>query len=140
MKVRQIMSPGVQVAAPEDTVREVAQAMADLDVGALPVCDGQRLIGMITDRDIALRIVGRGLSSGTLVHEAMTREIEFCHVEDEVADVTDRMARLKVRRLPVVDEAHRLVGIIALGDVARSDKAKRTGETLSEISEPGRKM
>lgn len=140
MKVRQLMTPGVQAASPEDTVREAAQAMADLDIGALPVWDGQQLIGMITDRDIALRIVARGLSSGALVHEAMTREIEFCEVEDDIADVADKMARLRIRRLPVVDQARRLVGIIALGDLAREDKTKRTGETLGKISEPVRKM
>jgi CBS domain-containing protein len=138
MKVREIMSHGVQTAQPEDSVRDVAQAMADMDVGALPVCEGQSMIGMITDRDIAIRVVAKGLSSGTAVHEVMTRDAEYCLIDDDVADVAHKMARLQVRRLPVIDEARRLVGIVALGDLALEDKAKRTGETLSDISQPGR--
>lgn len=138
MKVREIMSHGVQTAQPEDSVREVAQAMADMDVGSLPVCEGQSMIGMITDRDIAIRVVAKGLSSTTAVHEVMTRDLEYCLIDDDVVDVAHKMGRLKVRRLPVIDEARRLVGIVALGDLALEDKAKRTGETLSDISQPGR--
>lgn len=138
MKVREIMSHGVQTAQPKDTVREVAQAMADLDVGSVPVVEGQKLIGMITDRDIALRVVAKGLSSTTLVHEAMSRDVEFCSVEDDVAEVADQMGRLKVRRLPVLDEARRLIGIVALGDLATEAGAKHSGKALGAISEPGR--
>jgi CBS domain-containing protein len=131
MKVRDIMSHGVQTAQPEDTVRDVAQSMADLDIGSMPVVEGQKLIGMITDRDIALRVVGAGLSSATLVHQAMTRDVEFCQV-------AQKMGKLQVRRLPVLDEGRRLIGVLALGDLATEGGAKRSGETLGDISERGR--
>jgi CBS domain-containing protein len=104
MKVRDIMSHGVQTAQPEDTVRDVAQSMADLDIGSMPVVEGQKLIGMITDRDIALRVVGAGLSSATLVHQAMTRDVEFCQVDDDIDEVAQKMGKLQVRRLPVLDD------------------------------------
>jgi CBS domain-containing protein len=135
MKVREFMSHGVQTAQPEDTVRDVAQAMADLDIGSMPVVEGQKLIGMITDRDIALRVVGAGLSSSTLVHQAMTRDVEFCLVDDDIDEVAHKMGKMQIRRLPVLDEARRLIGIVALGDLAKEGGAKRSGQTLGDISE-----
>jgi CBS domain-containing protein len=132
------MSHGVQTAQPEDTVRDVAQSMADLDIGSMPVVEGQKLIGMITDRDIALRVVGAGLSSATLVHQAMTRDVEFCQVDDDIDEVAQKMGKLQVRRLPVLDEGRRLIGVLALGDLATEGGAKRSGETLGDISERGR--
>lgn len=137
MKVRDIMSPGVQTAQPDDTVQDVAEAMAGQDIGSMPVCDGRRMVGMVTDRDIALRVVAKGLPPSTVVAHAMTRHVEFCGADDDIDDAAEKMARLKVRRLPVVDEASRLVGVLALGDLARESKAKRVGETLGDISEPG---
>ena len=139
MRVSQLMSINVHIATPETTVREAAQLMADKDIGALPVLDGGRLLGIVTDRDIAVRVVAKGLSSGALVNEAMSRDVHFCRPDDDIEHAADGMARKRIRRLPVVDEGGRLLGIVALGDIAREDKPKRTGETLSKISEPGRK-
>lgn len=140
MKLPDVMTYGVRTASVGDTVREVAEVMRELDVGSLPVCDGERLVGMVTDRDIVIRVVARGLPADTSVCEAMTSEVDCCFEDDDLHEVADRMARAQLRRLPVVDRDRQLIGIVALGDLARLDKPSRTGETLSEISEPTLKM
>ncbi len=138
MKISEIMTRNVEVARPEDSLRTVAQSMADLDVGSLPVCDGERLLGMITDRDIAVRAVARGLDGSTPVTEVMTADVEYAFDDDDLEEVSDKMAAKQIRRLPVVDRDKRLVGIVALADLAREDKDKRVGETVEQISQPER--
>jgi CBS domain-containing protein len=137
MKVRDSMTREVTVASPNDTLQEAARTMARLDIGALPVAENDRLVGMITDRDIAVRAVGEGLAPTTPISQAMTRDIKYVYDDEDIDDVAENMADLQVRRLPVVNRDKRLVGIVSLGDVARAHKPKDVGETLREVSEPG---
>jgi CBS domain-containing protein len=137
MKVREVMSREVTVTNPNDSIQEVARTMARLDVGALPVCDGDRIVGMVTDRDIAVRAVAEGLPPGTPVAQVMTRDVKYVFDDEAIDEVAENMADLQVRRLPVVNRDKRLVGIVSLGDVAREAKPKEVGETLREVSEPG---
>jgi CBS domain-containing protein len=138
MKISEIMTRNVEVARPEDSLQTVAQSMADLDVGSLPVCDGERLLGMITDRDITVRAVARGLDGSTSVTEVMTADVEYAFDDDDLDEVSEKMASQQIRRLPVVDRDKKLVGIVALADLAREDKDKRVGETVEQISQPER--
>lgn len=138
MRISEIMSRDVKVARPQDTIQDVARRMVEIDAGVMPVCDGDRLQGMVTDRDIVVRAVSEGRSFQTPVSEVMTPDVECCYEDDDIGEAADRMAELQVRRLAVLDRDKRLVGIVALGDIARQAKDKTTGQTLEEISEPNR--
>jgi CBS domain-containing protein len=139
MRIGEIMTRDVEVAAPGDTLRSAAQLMADLDVGVLPVTDDGQLVGMITDRDITVRGVATGQApERCTVGEIMSPELRYCLEDETVEEVAERMGALQVRRLPVLDrDERRLVGIVALGDLATlgADRAA-TAEALREISEP----
>jgi CBS domain-containing protein len=111
--------------------------MADLDCGCLPVAENDRLVGMITDRDIAIRAVAAGKSLKTPIRDIMTSDVKYCFEETDVAEVARNMAEIKVRRLPVLDQNKRLVGILSLGDIALTDGAGSAATALSAISEPG---
>ena len=137
MKIADVMSRDVEVARPTDTIQSVAQKMAQLDVGALPVCDGMKIQGMVTDRDITVRAVAQGVSPDQPISQVMTGNLEYVMASDDLDRAADKMADHQVRRLPVVDENKDLVGIISLGDLAQEHKAKIIGRTLEEISEPG---
>lgn len=137
MKVKDIMSREVTVASPNDTLQEVARTMQRLDVGSLPVSESDRLVGMVTDRDIAVRAVGEGLPPSAPISQAMSGEVKYAFDDEDVDEVAQNMADLQVRRLPVVNRDKRLVGIISLGDIARAAKPKEVGETLREVSQPG---
>jgi CBS domain-containing protein len=137
MKVSEIMSRDVQVARPQESIQSVARRMKEIDAGSLPVCEGDSIQGMVTDRDIALRAVAEGRSFETPVSEIMTPGVEYIFEDDDADEAADRMAEAQVRRLPVVDRDRRLVGILALGDVAGRLKDKTTGQTLEDISQPG---
>jgi CBS domain-containing protein len=137
MKVKDMMTHKVRVASPEATLRDAAKAMAELDVGALPVGEKDRLVGMITDRDIAVRGVANGKGPESKVREVMTGEIKYCFEDQDVEEVLSNMGDIQVRRLPVMSRDKRLVGIISLGDAAVQASAGRTGEALSGISRPG---
>lgn len=138
MRINEIMSRDVQVARPQDTIQDVARRMKEIDSGAIPVCDGQRLQGMITDRDIVIRAVSEGRSFQTPVTDVMTTDVEYCYEDDDIGAAADKMAELQVRRLAVLDRDQRLVGIVSLGDIAQQGKDKTTGQALEEISEPTR--
>ena len=135
MKVRDIMTRDVRVANPDQTIREAAQMMAELDAGALPVGEQDRLVGMITDRDIAVRAVAHGKSPDTRVRDVMTDDVKYCFDDDDVEDVARNMADIQVRRLPVVNRDKRLVGIVAIADIAASEEPEVVGEAVSGISE-----
>ena len=136
MKVSEVMSTDVRVVSPSESIQSAAQIMADIDAGAVPVGENDKLVGMITDRDIAVRAVAKGKGPDTSVREVMTDEIKYCFEDEDLDHVTRNMGDLQVRRLPVVSRDKRLVGIISLGDVAVEHRP-RAGEALSEISEPG---
>ena len=122
MKVSEVMTPDVRLTDPDQTIRDAASEMADADVGSLPVGENDRLIGMITDRDIALRAVAEGRDPQTKVREVMTQKIQYCFADDDVEDVAQTMENLGVRRLPVLNRDKRLVGIVTWNKVARPDK------------------
>ena len=139
MKISEVMTRDVEVARPGDTIQSVAQRMAQLDVGAVPVCDGRRLQGMVTDRDITIRAVAQGLSLESPVSQVMTGDLEYLYADDDLDRAAEKMADSQIRRLPVMDRDQQLVGIVSLGDLAREHKEKVMGRTLEEISEPGGK-
>ena len=134
-KISEVMTSDVKVARPDDSVQQAATMMADQDVGALPVCDGERLCGMITDRDIAIRAVAAGLGNDTTVREVMSEEVIWCLEDDDTQEVLGRMADRQVRRIPVIDAQRKLVGIVALGDLAIEDE-ENVDEALRDISLP----
>lgn len=137
MKIRDVMTPDVRTVAPSATIREAAQLMAETDVGVLPVSENDRLVGMLTDRDIVVRAVAAGRDASTLVREAMSPEIKYCFADDEVDDVCENMADQQLRRLPVVDQDKNLVGIVSLSDLARQGDSDAAGEALEGITQPG---
>ena len=137
MKVCDAMSRDVKVASPKQSIRDAAKMMAKLDAGVLPVGEDDRLVGVITDRDITIRAVAEGKSPTTKVGDVMSHEVLYCFDDQELDDIAQNMAEMKVRRLPVVNRDKRLVGIISLGDLARREDSRTAGQTSSEISEPG---
>ena len=139
MKISKCMTREVQVVTPEQTLRDAARMMAEIDAGVLPVRDGDRLVGMITDRDIAIRAVAEGKSPDTPVSEAMSREVLYCFDDQELEDVARNMADIKVRRLPVLNRDKRLIGIVSLGDLSRKEAPEVTAKAVSSISKPGGK-
>jgi CBS domain-containing protein len=134
-KISEVMTSNVKVVRPDDTVQNAARMMADLDVGSVPVCDGKRLQGMITDRDITIRATAQGRGGDTKVREVMTQDVVWCTEEDDTQDVLQRMGESQIRRIPVVDRDRNLVGIVALGDLAMEDE-DNVDETLRDISMP----
>lgn len=137
MRVRDCMTRDVRIADPRETIREAAMAMASVDAGALPVGENDRLVGMITDRDIAVRGVADGKGPDATVREVMSAEVRYCYEDDDADDVLRNMAELQVRRLPVVNRNKRLVGIISLSDLATNGEAKQAGDALRGIARPG---
>ncbi len=137
MLVKQCMIKDVQLASPETTIKEAAQKMRDGDFGALPVGENDRLVGMITDRDIVIRAVCEGKDpSKTTVKECMTKQILYCYEDQSLEEVAKNLGDNQIRRVPVLSREKRLVGIVALGDIATSDVApKKVEETLSNISQ-----
>ena len=136
MKISDAMTPEVQLCTPDDTLRDVAEAMGTLGVGMLPVADNERLVGMITDRDIAVRGIGTGRGPESRVGDIMTAEVKYCFEDQEIEDIAQNMGAIQVRRLPVLDRDKRLVGIIALGDIAQIQPNDGTGAALGQISRP----
>jgi CBS domain-containing protein len=137
MKVSEAMTSSVRVIAPDQTIRDAARMMADGDLGAVPVGRDDRLIGMVTDRDIAVRAVAEGLSPDTPVEEVMSREVKYCFDDEDLDHVASNMGQIQVRRLPVVNRDKRLVGIVSIGDITGSEDAGKTGKAIAGISTPG---
>jgi len=140
MRVSQVMTRNAECIKPDASVQEAAKRMKSLDVGALPVCDNDRLVGVITDRDIAVRSAAEGRDpKADRVQATMTPELVYCYEDEDAADAARRMQEKQVRRLPVLNRDKRLVGIVSLGDLAveaRDDKL--SGETLERVSEPAK--
>jgi CBS domain-containing protein len=137
MQIRNIMTPSVRTIGPSDSLRDAALIMAECDVGALPVADHDRLIGMITDRDIAVRGMALGKTGQTKVSEAMSGALKYCFDDEDVEDVCANMGDIQVRRLPVVNHNKRLVGIVSLADIATAAQCESAGMALEAITRPG---
>ena len=137
MRVAEAMTRDVRLIEPNQTIRNAALLMAEMDAGIMPVREGDRLVGMITDRDIAVRAVAQGRGPDTPVREVMTDEVKYCFEDDDTNDVARNMADIQVRRLPVLTRDKRLVGILSLGDLAVSDQTAKVGAAVAGISQPG---
>jgi len=131
------MSTGVQIANPDDTIETAARMMAKIDIGAIPVGEDERLVGMITDRDIAIRAVAEGLGPDTTIRSVMSSDIRYCFEDEDVVHVLKNMGDNQLRRLPVLNREKRLVGIVSLADVAKTRAGTKTGRALSDITRPG---
>ncbi|WP_427788889.1 CBS domain-containing protein [Brevundimonas diminuta] len=136
MKIREVMTRDVQVARPEDTLQAVAGRMAAGDFGFIPVADGDRLIGALTDRDIVVRAVASGAGPEARVQDVLSRDALIVRADDDLKVALDLMASRQIRRLPVVDKDGRLVGVVSLGDLSTRVKERYAGEALEEISRP----
>jgi len=140
MNVESLMTREVAVVSPTDSVRSAADVLKRLNIGSAPVCNGRSLVGMITDRDIAVRAVADGRDPlNTPVEQVMTRDVVYCFEDQDVQEVADAMSASQVRRMPILNRQHELVGIVSLGDLA-VDVAddEMSGEVLEEVSQPSR--
>jgi CBS domain-containing protein len=136
MQVREVMSREVLVASPDDTIEKAAALMAQVNCGSLPVGENDRLVGMITDRDIALRAVAKGNPPDhCTVREVMSTSVKYVYEDETTQDAADSMSGLQVRRLPVLNRQKRLVGIVSLGDLAVKSNSRAAG-ALKDISKP----
>lgn len=136
MQVKEVMHRGVEWVAPETPVPEVAKKMRDLDVGAIPVCDKNRLIGMVTDRDITCRAVANGRDVSSLTaREVMTEGIVYCRDTEDLEDAIHVMENKQIRRMPAIDENHKMVGMLSLGDVSHAASQQLSGEILRAVSD-----
>ena len=136
MKVSEVMTGDVKIADPSRSIQDAAKLMDKNDCGSLPVGEGDRLVGMITDRDIVVRAVAAGLPASTPIRDIMSAEVKYCFEDEEIEDVAENMADIQMRRLPVLNRDKRIVGIVSLGDLARSDE-ECAGEALAGIAQPG---
>ncbi|HEY8973117.1 MAG TPA: CBS domain-containing protein [Burkholderiaceae bacterium] len=135
-QVCEVMTRDVRTLAPTETLMKAAQTMDELDVGVIPVCDGDRLLGVVTDRDIVVR----GVAAGCMVDQATLREVmsepaHWCYDDDAVEDAARTMGEHQLRRVPVIDHDRRLVGIVALADLATRGQAMSAGDALEAVSQ-----
>jgi len=139
MKVRELMTRTVETVGPEQTAREAASFMLSADTGSIPVIEDDRLIGMITDRDIAVRGVAQGYGPETLVRDLMSDDLICAREDDDVESAAARMSEAQVRRLPVIDDEERLCGMVSLGDLSRETADETASVALEGVSQPGGK-
>ena len=137
MRVSEAMTREVRVASPGQSIRDVAKIMAEIDAGSMPVGDNDRLVGMITDRDIAIRAVALGKGPETPVREVMSSDqVLYCYEDEELDHVAKNMSQQQVRRLPVVNRDKRLVGIVSLGNIAQAE-TKAASKAVKGVTKPG---
>jgi CBS domain-containing protein len=137
MKVRDAMMPDIETVGSNETIRRVAELMADLGVSALPVSESDHLVGIVTAREIAIRIAAEALDpTRAPVRQAMSSDVLYCFENEDIEDVSQKMAAWWVRRLPVVDREKRLVGMISLAHIAVRTAASNPRETASELHTP----
>ena len=137
MKVADVMTKDVRLIRPDQTIREAAHLMSEEDIGAVPVADHDRLVGMVTDRDITIRGVALGKGPEALVKDVMSEQVRYCFDDEDLKDVSKNMASIQVRRLPVMNRDKRLVGIVSLGDLAATNRARASAQqALHGISRP----
>lgn len=137
MKVHEVMTRNVQTVSPDQRAQDAASFMLSADTGSIPVTDGDKLIGMITDRDIAVRGIAKGHGPETLVRDLMSDDVVCARHDEDVAEVASRMSEAQVRRLPVIDEQEKLCGIVSLGDLSRETDNATAGQALQGVSQPG---
>ena len=137
MKVSEVMTKDIETVRPDQQARDAARFMLQADAGSIPVTDGERLVGMITDRDIAVRGVALGYGPETLVSELMTSGVVSAHADEPIEEAARKMGEAQVRRLPVIDDQERLVGIVSLGDLARETDEDTAAQALEGVSAPG---
>lgn len=137
MKISEVMTKNVTLVRPDQNIADAAQMMEECDAGALPVQENDRMVGVITDRDIAIRAVAKKMSLDTPVREVMTKQVLYCYDDENVEDVARNMADNQVRRLPVVNRQKRLVGIVSIGDLSRNAQNRTVGDAMAGISQPG---
>jgi CBS domain-containing protein len=137
MKVVDVMTREVRIASPDESLCDIAGAMAEDDIGFMPVGENDRLVGSITDRDIVTRAVAAGKDGTARVRDVMTRDVRYCYQDEPLEHVVANMGDNKVRRLPVVDRDKRLVGVVSLADAALGPLPRSAGEALSRVVEPG---
>jgi CBS domain-containing protein len=135
--IQDVMTRDIRTISPQDSVRQAAQIMDELNIGAIPVCDGEKLVGMITDRDITVRSTAAGQSpDATRVGDVMSTDVRTCTTNQTVDEVLGQMGDVQIRRVPVLEEhSRRIVGIVSLGDMATKHSAG-IDHALDEISEP----
>ena len=138
MNLANVMTRDAECVAPGDSIAHVAQRMRDLNVGAMPVCDQDRLAGMITDRDITVRATADNRDPAeTTVAQVMSANVNYCFEDEDISNAVQIMEQKQIRRLPILDRSKRLVGIVSLGDLAvKAHNDELTGEALEQISEP----
>ena len=137
MQISEVMTRAVQTTSPDVSVQEAARIMAEIDAGILPVGEDDRLVGMITDRDLAVRALAQGKGPDCKVRDVMTPEVKYCFEDEDVAHVARNMAEQKLQRLPVMDRDKHLVGIVSLGDIAIQGDSNVVDTAVSGIKEPG---
>ena len=137
MEVREVMTSQVRLARPEQSISESARIMAECDSGVVPVYQDDKLVGMVTDRDIVVRAVANELPPDTPVSDVMSREVLYCFEDEDIEQVAKNMAKNQVRRLPVLNRGKRLVGIVSIGDLSKKAKPHATGEAIAQISKSG---
>jgi CBS domain-containing protein len=137
MKVSDVMTRDVKTIRPDQTAQEAASFMLSADAGSIPVTDGERLVGMITDRDIAVRGIAKGYGPDTQVRELMSGDIICARHDDDVDDAAEKMSDAQVRRLPVIDDQERLCGIVSLGDLSQQADPDSAEQALEGVTQPG---
>lgn len=137
MKVSEAMTRDVQIASPEERIQDVAKRMAENDIGFMPVGDHDRLVGMITDRDIVVRCVAAGKDGDARVRDAMTQDVKYCYEDEDMDHVVSNMGDIQVRRLPVVSRDKRLVGVVSLADAALAHDPEGVGVAMTGVVDPG---
>jgi CBS domain-containing protein len=138
MEVREAMTTDVIVVTPDQTLQTAAHLMQKHDCGVLPVGENDKLVGMITDRDMAVRAIAQGKGPNTKVREVMTEEVKYCFDDQDLAEVMKSMGVHQIRRLPVINRGKRLVGVVSLGDIARANGSEwQAGAALRKVARPG---
>jgi CBS domain-containing protein len=136
MKVKDVMSRNCTFVSPQTTLAEAAKIMGDQDIGFIPVAENDKMIGMITDRDIVIRAVAKGAECNSPVKAAMSPQTYYCFDDQDAEEVCANMADIKVRRLPVVNREKRLVGVVSIGDLAQGVNKIKVGQTVQSITDP----
>lgn len=137
MNISKVMTRNVEIARPDDTIQSVAQRMASGDFGFMPVCDGTKIQGVVTDRDLTIRAVAQSLDGSTPVAQVMSGDLQWRYDDEPAKDVLTCMAKNQIRRLPIVNRNNELVGVVSLGDLAMQGKDRAAGEALESISRKG---